>query len=57
MLPLADAGVREADVIEWWKQQPFDLGIPSYAGNCACYFLKGRTKLIRIIREDPSLAD
>ena len=34
VLPLADAGVRQADVIEWWKQQPFDLGIPSYAGNC-----------------------
>ena len=32
VLPLADAGVREADVLEWWKRQPFDLGIPSYAG-------------------------
>ena len=38
VLPLADAGVREADVLEWWKRQPFDLGIPSYAGNCACCF-------------------
>ena len=57
MLPLADAGVREADVIEWWKKQPFDLGIPSYAGNCDLCYLKGRAKLIRIIREDPSLAD
>ena len=34
VLPLADAGVRQADVLEWWKRQPFDLGIPSYAGNC-----------------------
>ena len=57
VLPLADAGVREADVLEWCKRQPFDLGIPSYAGNCACCFLKGRAKLIRIIREDPTLAD
>ena len=57
VLPLADAGVREADVLDWWKRQPFDLGIPSYAGNCDCCFLKGRAKLIRIIREDPSLAD
>ncbi|MCY4405018.1 MAG: 3'-phosphoadenosine 5'-phosphosulfate sulfotransferase [Rhodospirillaceae bacterium] len=56
-LPLADAGVREADVLDWWKRQPFDLGIPSYAGNCNCCFLKGRAKLIRIIREDPTLAD
>ena len=57
VLPLADAGVREADVIKWWKKQPFDLGIPSYAGNCTACFLKGRAKLIRIIRENPSLAD
>ena len=57
VLPLADSGVREADVLDWWKRQPFDLGIPSYAGNCACCFLKGRAKLIRIIREDPTLAD
>ena len=57
VLPLADAGVREADVLDWWKRQPFDLGIPSYAGNCACCFLKGRAKLIRIIREEPTLAD
>ena len=57
VLPLADAGVREADVLDWWKRQPFDLGIPSYAGNCVCCFLKGRAKLIRIIREDPTLAD
>ena len=57
VLPLADAGVREVDVLDWWKRRPFDLGIPSYAGNCACCFLKGRAKLIRIIREEPTLAD
>ena len=52
-----DAGVREADVLELWKKQPFDLGIPSYASNCTCCMLKGRAKVIRIIREDPALAD
>ena len=57
VLPLADVGVRHADVLDWWKRQPFDLGIPSYAGNCTACFLKGRAKLIRIIREDPTLAD
>ena len=57
VLPLADAGVREADVLDWWKRQPFDLGIPSYAGNCTACFLKGRAKLIRLIREEPSIAD
>ena len=57
VLPLADARVREADVLAWWKRQPFDLGIPSYAGNCDLCFLKGRAKLIRVIRDDPSRAD
>ena len=57
VLPLADAGVRHADVIEWWKRQSFDLGIPSYAGNCTLCMLKGRAKLIRLIREDPTLAN
>ena len=56
-LPLADASVRQADVLDWWKRQPFDLGIPSYAGNCTLCMLKGRAKLIRLIREDPTLAD
>ena len=57
VLPLADAGVAERDVLAWWKRQPFDLGIPSYAGNCTLCFLKGRAKLLRLIREDPSRAD
>ena len=57
VLPLADAGVAERDVLAWWKRQPFDLGIPSYAGNCVLCFLKGRAKLLRLIREDPSRAD
>ena len=57
VLPLADAGVREADVLDWWKEQPFDLGIPSYAGNCTLCPVKARGKLIRLIRENPALAD
>ena len=58
VLPLADAGVREADILDWWKRQPFDLGIPFLpAGNCDLCYLKGRAKLIRLIREDPTLAD
>lgn len=57
VLPLADAQVTEAHVLEWWKRQPFGLGIPVYAGNCTACFLKGRGKLLHLFREDPSLAD
>ena len=56
-LPLADARVAERDVLAWWKAQPFDLNLPGYAGNCDCCFLKGRGKLLHIIRENPSLSD
>ena len=57
VLPLTDVGVREADMLAWWKEQPFDLGIPSWAGNGTLCFLKGRRKLLRSVRDDPALAD
>lgn len=56
-LPLADARVTERDVLAWWKRQPFDLGIPAAAGNCVLCMLKARTKLLRLVREDPSRAE
>ena len=56
-LPLADARVSERDVLAWWQAQPFDLGIPAAAGNCTLCFLKGRRKLLRLIHDDPGLAD
>ncbi len=57
ILPLDDARVAERDVLAWWKTQPFDLAIPSAAGNCVLCMLKSRPKLLRLIREDPSRAD
>ena len=33
------------------------MPIDTYAGNCNLCYLKGRAKLIRLIREDPTLAD
>ena len=57
VLPLAEAGVAERAVLAWWAAQPFDLAIPGYAGNCDLCFLKGRGKLLRLVRDDPRLAD
>ena len=34
-LPLADARVAERDVLAWWKDQPFDLGLPGLCGQTA----------------------
>ena len=55
--PLADAGVAVEDVDAFWRAQPFDLQIRSEQGNCDLCFLKGPKKIVRLIREEPSLAD
>jgi hypothetical protein len=54
--PLHAAGVLAADVIAWWKAQPFDLGLESYEGNCDLCFLKGIGKVQRVMRDRPDLA-
>jgi hypothetical protein len=56
IMPLSKAKVTRADVMEFWAQQPFDLGLMSYEGNCDLCFLKSRAKLQTIMREQPHLA-
>jgi len=55
-LPLADAGVTEQDVLAFWAEQPFDLQLRSYEGNCDLCFLKHPRKRQQIMRERPDLA-
>ena len=55
--PMVDAGVTSRDVAEFWRRQPFDLGIPSERGNCDLCYLKPRRNLLETIREAPALAD
>lgn len=55
--PLDKARVTKADVAAFWADQPFDLGLRSYEGNCDLCFLKGRGTLKAIIRENPDAAD
>lgn len=54
--PLARAGVTKRDVMAFWAEQPFDLGLRDYEGNCDLCFLKRRTALERLIRDgvDPT---
>ena len=52
--PMALDGTIKADVERFWEASPFDLGIHSDEGNCDLCFLKGKGKLIRLIRSDPS---
>lgn len=55
--PLADAKVVKADVMAFWKAQPFDLGLEPHEGNCDLCFLKGRGIRKRIIADNPAAAD
>ena len=52
--PLFQLRIKKADVLAYWKAQPFDLGIPEYLGNCDMCFLKSRSKLKHIIKTEPA---
>jgi 3'-phosphoadenosine 5'-phosphosulfate sulfotransferase (PAPS reductase)/FAD synthetase len=57
MFPLIENGTVEADVIDFWSRQEFDLKLQSYEGNCDLCFLKTREKKHRIIQERPGSVD
>ncbi len=56
LYPLARAKVRKADVMAFWQEQSFDLGLAPHEGNCDLCFLKGRGLRKRIIRDTPVFA-
>lgn len=54
-IPLADAGVTVQDVAEFWRAQPFDLGLKGkWEGNCDGCFLKSRAAIQRMQAEYPA---
>lgn len=60
-VPLADAGVTQADVQAFWKSQPFDLGLTfrdgvTALGNCDLCFLKGPQQIMGLIKDKPERA-
>jgi 3'-phosphoadenosine 5'-phosphosulfate sulfotransferase (PAPS reductase)/FAD synthetase len=56
-MPLVKWKVTKPIVLDWWKQQPFDLQVNEPYGNCDCCFLKGKGKLAIIAKEKPELFD
>lgn len=56
-MPLADAGIRKTDVLDFWARQSFDLGLRHYEGNCDMCFLKSNRALERMMREQPDRSD
>lgn len=56
-LPLVDWKITKQDVLDFWKQQDFDLMVNEPYGNCDGCFLKGKGKLAIIAKEKPELFD
>jgi 3'-phosphoadenosine 5'-phosphosulfate sulfotransferase (PAPS reductase)/FAD synthetase len=54
--PLSTARVTKRDVLAFWKKQPFDLGLHGVEGNCDLCFLKGKDKLLSLMRRNPDAA-
>jgi len=44
------------DVIDWFRTQPFDLGIPEHLGNCVFCIKKGLNKVALAAMDEPELA-
>lgn len=45
------------EVNAWWEEQPFDLAIEDYRGNCTWCWKKSTTKLVKIAQETPQAFD
>jgi 3'-phosphoadenosine 5'-phosphosulfate sulfotransferase (PAPS reductase)/FAD synthetase len=56
-LPLVKWKTTKAAVLNFWKEQDFDLMVNEPYGNCDCCFLKGKGKLAIIAKEKPELLD
>jgi len=53
--PMARARDTKPVVMSFWKNQPFDLGLRDWEGNCDLCFLKGQEKRKRIMQDRPDL--
>jgi 3'-phosphoadenosine 5'-phosphosulfate sulfotransferase (PAPS reductase)/FAD synthetase len=51
--PIFDAKSTKGDVMNFWKRQPFDLGVMKGAGNCDGCFLKAEATLAAMWRVYP----
>ena len=57
IFPLYDFKITKKQVHEFWKQQPFDLQIPSEHGNCDFCFMKGLAKKVAQAKQMPQKLD
>ena len=55
--PLAELSFNETFIRNWWKNQPFDLELKDYQGNCDLCFLKSKRKRLTLINENPNVVE
>ncbi len=55
--PLIEWGVTKADVLAWWREQPFNLDVPEHLGNCVWCWKKSKRKHLTIARDYPEMFD
>jgi hypothetical protein len=55
--PLIGWGVTKTMVLDWWKEQPFDLGLEELYGNCVWCWKKSDRKLYTIAKNTPEYFD
>jgi hypothetical protein len=53
IFPLNELEIDKADVLEWWKEQNFDLEIEEHQGNCVWCWKKSDKKHFININEHP----
>lgn len=56
-MPLEKAGIVKADIMAFWREQPFDLGLLGFEGNCDGCFLKSYGKLCETESRRPGTLD
>lgn len=54
---LADiSDFEKQDILDWWEEQPFDLGIQEHLGNCVFCIKKSMQKVALATMDEPELA-
>lgn len=56
-MPLFYNNVTKKEVENYWLNMPFDLKHNSLFGNCDLCFLKGKNKIIQILKNEPKKAE
>ncbi len=52
--PLMDKGITTKERNRFWKDEPIQIDIPAFKGNCDLCFEKSNRKLMTILKDDPS---